>query len=224
MPPLTVVFDLDGTLIDTAPDLTAAVNFVLDGLGIRAVPTDLIRADISLGAAEMLRRALRHRGSVLAEAELERLYRDVYLPRYEATIAVGSRPFPGLEAQLVALKALDARLAVCTNKWEGMSRKLLAELAFDHHFDAVAGRDTFPVFKPHPDHLTGAIRMAGGDPRRAVMVGDSKTDIDTARAAGLPVVAVTFGYTDVPVGELGPDAVIDHYDELPAALRRLGAV
>ena len=102
-----------------------------------------------------------------------------------------------------------------------MSRLLLRDLRLLDRFVALAGRDTFPVCKPHPDHLTGAIRMAGGDPARAIMVGDSTTDIDTAKAAGVPVVAVTFGYTDIPVHEQSPDAVIDHYDELIPAIERI---
>ncbi len=118
-----------------------------------------------------------------------------------------------------------ARLAVCTNKRADMSRQLLRDLRLLDRFMALAGRDTFPVCKPHPDHLIGAIRMAGGDPARAIMIGDSSTDIDTAKAAGVPVVAVTFGYTDIPVHEQSPDAVIDHYDELiPAIERHPGAV
>lgn len=127
-----------------------------------------------------------------------------------------------MQSQLSAYGARGARLAVCTNKRETLSRKLLGELALDHHFAAICGRDTFPVFKPHPDHLFGTIRMAGGHPDRAVMIGDSNTDVLTAKAAGIPVIGVTFGYTDVPVTQLDCDAVISHYDELDAALAGLG--
>jgi len=110
---------------------------------------------------------------------------------------------------------------VCTNKREGMSRLLLETLGLAHRFAAIAGRDTFAVHKPHPDHLTGAIRFAGGDPALAVMIGDSDTDIKTARAAGVPVIGVPFGYTDVPIEDLGPDAVIAHYDHLATTIARV---
>jgi phosphoglycolate phosphatase len=135
----------------------------------------------------------------------------------------GSHAYPGLEDALTTLHMRGARLAVCTNKQASLSDQLLHDLRLRPRFAALAGRDTFPVCKPHPDHLIGAIRMAGGDPRRAIMVGDSKTDIDTAKAAGIPVVAVTFGYTDVHVRELAPDAVIEHYDELIPAIERIMA-
>jgi phosphoglycolate phosphatase len=126
-------------------------------------------------------------------------------------------------AALDRFKAAGAKLAVCTNKNEKMSRALLDALGMTRLFLAVAGRDTFAMFKPHPEHLLGTIRLAGGDASRAIMIGDSRVDIATAKAAGVPVVAVTFGYTDTPVRELSPDRVIDHYDELePAILALLG--
>ena len=220
---VTIAFDLDGTLVDTAPDLIGAVGHVLAALGREPVGADLVRADISRGAKEMLRTAVLATGPEIAEIELERLYRDVYLPRYEATIADLSRPFPGVVAALDRLAERGARLVVVTNKWEGLSRKLLGALGLSPRFGAIAGRDTFPVYKPHPDHLTGAVRAAGGDPRRALMIGDSDTDVATARAAAVPVVGVTFGYTSVPMHALAADATIDHFDELLPALDRLMA-
>jgi phosphoglycolate phosphatase len=218
---VTIAFDLDGTLVDTAPDLTAAVNHVLALEGLAPVDPSRLRNDISHGAAEMLARAFAIHGHPIARSEVGRLYETVYLPRYAETIAVGSRPFPGLVGVLDRLQAAGARLVVCTNKWEGLSRKLLEELGLAGRFGAIAGRDTFAVCKPHPDHFIGAVRAAGGDPARAVMVGDSDTDIRTARAAGVPVIAVSFGYTDVPVRELGPSVVIDHFDEFDGALDRV---
>lgn len=220
---VTIAFDLDGTLVDTAPDLTAAVNFVLAEQGIAAVDTGLIRADISHGAAEMLRTAFRIAGVAIAPDEVDRLYREVYLPRYEATIADTSRPFDGLVAALDELQGRGARLAVCTNKWEGLSRKLLAALELDSRFAAIAGRDTFAAFKPDPRHLIETVRLAGGDPARAVMIGDSDTDVTTARRAGVPVVGVTFGYTSTPMVDLGADATIEHYDALAPAIDRIMA-
>lgn len=214
----TIVFDLDGTLIDTAPDLARAVNHVLAGLGHPPVPAPSIRAEVSHGAKEMLRKAVKIAGATLTEADLDRLYQTELLTHYAGNIAVDSRPFPGLLAAVEALETAGARLAVCTNKWESLSRQLLSELGLAHRFSAIAGRDTFPVMKPHPDHLLGAIRLAGGDPSRAVMVGDSTTDVRAARAAGVPVIGVSFGYLDVPVADLGADRLIHHYDELLAAL------
>ena len=119
---------------------------------------------------------------------------------------------------LDSLAARGARFAVCTNKQEGLSRKLLDALDITSRFAALAGRDTFPVCKPHPDHLFGAIRLAGGDAKHAVMIGDSDVDIATAKAANIPIVAVNFGYTDVPVADLAPDAIIGHYRELEGVI------
>jgi phosphoglycolate phosphatase len=148
----------------------------------------------------------------------------MFLDYYARNIAVGSRPFEGTVAALNRFKNAGARLAVCTNKAEAMSRRLLDALNLSPLFSAIAGRDTFPVYKPHPDHLLGTIRLAGGDNARAVMVGDSRIDIATAKAAAVPVVAVSFGYTDTPVRELGPDEVIDHYEELEPAVAALLAL
>ena len=170
----------------------------------------------------MITKAFEHHGQrVLVDATGPHF--DQFLAYYTANIAATSHAFPGLEASLDTLAARGARLAVCTNKQAALSEQLLGDLRLRKRFAALAGRDTFPVYKPHPDHLIGVIRMAGGDPKRAIMVGDSKTDIDTAKAAGIPVVAVTFGYTDVHVRELSPDAVIEHYDELIPAIERLTA-
>jgi phosphoglycolate phosphatase len=218
---VTIAFDLDGTLVHTAPDLTAAVNFVLEAQGLPPVDTRRIEADISRGAAEMLASAFRLAGADVPPLEVDRLYRDLYLPRYEATIADTSRPFDGLVTALDELQAQGALLAVCTNKWEALSRKLLTALSLDGRFAAIAGRDTFTAFKPDPRHLIETVRLAGGDPARAVMIGDSDTDVTTARRAGLPVVGVTFGYTSTPMVDLAPDVVIEHYRELLPALRRV---
>ena len=214
---LTLVFDLDGTLVDTAPDLIRGINHILAGDGIEPVPSAVIRAEISFGSRRMLEKSLAHRKASRSTADVDRLLAS-FLAYYADNIAVESRPFPGLVAMLEDYRRAGVRLAVCTNKRELHSIELLRQLRIERLFAGIAGRDTFPVCKPHPDHLTGAVRLAGGDPARAVMVGDSDTDIKTARAAGVPVIAVSFGYTDVPVHQLGPDAVVDHYRQFPAAL------
>ena len=217
---LTLVFDLDGTLVDTAPDLILSTNEALKSLGAPLVPESAVRPWISFGARRMITEALlvaqHHASEAEVDAGLER-----FLAYYTENIALMSRPFPGTEAALDRFAAQGARLAVCTNKREALTYKLLDALKLTQRFAAIAGRDTFPVSKPNPEHLIGAIRMAGGDVRRAVMVGDSEVDIATAKAAGVPVVAVTFGYTSRPVAELDPEAMIDHYDKLDAAIARI---
>lgn len=217
---LTIVFDLDGTLVDTAPDLVAATNHILDGLGGAPLPEAAMRPWISFGARRMIVEAVAARGIVIDDAETDRRL-EIFLDHYTANIARLSRPFPGALAALDRFRAGGATLSVCTNKREKLSRLLLDQLGMSSRFHAIAGRDTFPVCKPDPGHLTGAITLAGGDIRRAVMVGDSAVDIATARSAGIPVVGVTFGYTDIPVTDLDPDAVIAQYHELDHAIRKI---
>lgn len=214
---LTLVFDLDGTLIDTAPDLIRATNHVLGQAGLPAVPGAEIRPYVSFGARRMIERGLELNGIIRPAADVDGLF-EQFIAFYAGNIAAESQPYPSLRRTLDELVCAGATLAVCTNKREDLSRQLLSELGMTQHFAAICGRDTFPVCKPHPDHLTGTIGKAGGDPRNAVMVGDSNTDVSTANAAGIPVIGVTFGYTDVPMRQLNADAVIDHYDEFPAAL------
>lgn len=220
MQDLTIAFDLDGTLVETAPDLVHATNHALSLCRLEPVDAEEIRPFISFGARAMIKKGLEVHGHDVPADEFETLF-SRFLAYYADNIAVGSHAFPGLEECLERLSRAGARLAVCTNKQEALSRKLLDALGLSKRFAALAGRDTFPVCKPHPDHLRGAIRLAGGDPQRAVMVGDSDVDIATAKAAGIPIIAVTFGYTDVPVRDLAPNAIIDHYRDLDAALERV---
>ncbi len=220
MQDLTVAFDLDGTLVETAPDLIAATNHVMANAGLDVVPAEVLRPAISFGAVAMIAKGFAHHGQSVG-VDASGPHFKQFIAYYTANIAATSHAFPGLETSLDSLSAQGARLAVCTNKQAALSDQLLGDLRLRSRFAALAGRDTFPVCKPHPDHLIGAIRMAGGDPKRAIMVGDSRTDIDTAKAAGIPVIAVTFGYTDVHVRELAPDAIIEHYDELIPTIERL---
>jgi phosphoglycolate phosphatase len=219
----TIVFDLDGTIVDTAPDLTAATNHVLGLVGLAPVTVAELHPFIGHGSKAMIEAGLRFRGGSVAEGEALRLH-EAFLAYYAANIAVGSRPYAGVPELLDALAAGGARLAVCTNKYEGLSRELLAALALAPRFGAIAGRDTFAVCKPDAGHLTGTIEMAGGRRERAVMVGDSATDFATAQAARVPAIGVTFGYTPRPVRELAPEmgvaAVIDHFGEFMPALDR----
>jgi phosphoglycolate phosphatase len=221
----TIIFDLDGTLVDTAPDLIATLNVILSREGVPAVPEDEARILIGHGARRMLERGLERAGVALAdlagatpeETGMDRLFRD-FIAYYTDHLADRSRPYPGVEAALDALAGRGCTFAVCTNKLEGLSVRLLTRLGLAGRFAAICGQDTFPVRKPHPEALLLTLHRAGGSLDRAVMVGDSVTDIATAKAASMPVVAVDFGYTDVPVQDLGPDRVISHYSHLPDAV------
>lgn len=216
----TIVFDLDGTIVDTAPDLLSATNHALGLVGLAPVTIEELHPFIGRGSKAMIEAGLGFRGTSVSTDESRRLH-DAFLAYYADHVAVGSRPFEGVPEMLDQLRAAGARLAVCTNKYEALSRLLLVELRLAGRFEAIAGRDTFAVYKPDPGHLTGTIAMVGGRVDRAVMVGDSEVDIATAAAASIPSIAVTFGYTLRPVRELGAGAVIDHYREFPAALEKV---
>src|SRR3954451_7135885 len=219
LPPIAV-FDLDGTLADTAPDLIATLNRIMDREGLPRVRLEDARELIGAGARAMVSRGFELAGLELTPQRLEDLFQD-FLAIYAEHLCEGSRLYPHVEMALDELEARGFTLAVCTNKAFGHSVRLLGALGVASRFAAICGRDSFPFFKPDPRHLTLTIEQANGDPARAVMVGDSRTDVATAKAAGIPVVAVTFGYTDVPVRDLDPDAVIDGFDELTAAIGRL---
>jgi len=223
MPAPTIVFDLDGTLIDTAPDLIDTLNAILARHDIAPIAVVEARTMIGAGVKPLLQRALASKGKQLPPEEIDRLFAE-YLEIYAAHIADRSRPFPGVERALDSLTAQGCRLAVCTNKLEWLSVKLLKELRLAPRFAAICGQDTFTMRKPDPDMLRLTIARAGGDTGHAVMVGDSMTDVATARAAGVPVIAVDFGYTETPPSELGADRLISHFAELPAAVMELVSV
>jgi phosphoglycolate phosphatase len=206
----TIVFDLDGTLVDTAPDLTNALNDVLTRRGHAPVTAASIRSSVAFGARAMIEEGLRR---AAASDDVDQMLAE-FLTHYEANIAAESAPFPGAVAALETLAAAGAKLAVCTNKREDLTLKLLEALALNDYFDAIAGRNTFAVAKPHPDHLTGVITRAGGNRAKAVMVGDSEVDMATAKAARVKAILVSFGYAADPLEALCPDVVIDHFDEL----------
>jgi phosphoglycolate phosphatase len=216
------VFDLDGTLADTAPDLAATLNAILEGEGLPAVPLAEARGMIGHGARVMIERGIEAAGREVTPDRLDELYRR-FLVHYADHLCIETALYPGVVEALDGLEAQGFRFAVCTNKVEAHSVKLLEALGIAHRFAAICGRDTFPYVKPDPRHLTLTIKKAGGLKSEAVMVGDSRTDIVAAQAAGVPVVAVPFGYTDVPVESLNPDRVIEHFDELPEAVARVMA-
>jgi phosphoglycolate phosphatase len=219
---LTIVFDLDGTLVDTAPDLIATLNLILTREGLPQMPYDAARRLIGGGARGMIERALRAEARQCSKAEIDRMF-GAFIEHYAAHIADASRPFPQLEASLDRLAAKGRRLAVCTNKFEWLSVRLLDTLGLARHFAAICGQDTFGVMKPDPKILLETILRAGGNPADAIMVGDSGTDVRTARAARVPVIAVDFGYSEVPIETLGPDRLIGSYADLGTAVDALEA-
>ncbi len=226
MPPAPaplVVFDLDGTLVDTAPDLISALNYVLEREGLPALPLASARNMIGAGARKLLERGLEAEGRIVGPEEMNRLTAD-FIDYYGENIAVASRPFEGLDMALDALAERGCQFAVCTNKLEWLSKRLLDQLGLSSRFAAICGADTFGVAKPDPAILRQTIARAGGDIGAAIMVGDAGTDVGAARRAGVPVIGCTFGYTDVPIAELNPDQLIDHMRDLPAAVEALRPV
>jgi phosphoglycolate phosphatase len=215
-----VVFDLDGTLVDTAPDIINALNYVLGREGLPAVPVHSARKAIGAGARRLIERGLELEGRSMGPDDITRLTHD-FIDHYAAHIADASRPFEGLEAALDDLSARGYRFAVCTNKLERLSKLLLDRLGLSSRFSAICGADTFGVSKPDPVILKQTIARAGGHLSAAIMVGDAGPDIGVARRAGIPVIGVEFGYTEVPIAELKPDRLIGHMRELPKAVENL---
>ncbi len=220
LPAPILVFDLDGTLVDTAPDLAGTLNAILTQDGFAPVHYDEARLMIGGGAGSMLKRALRKQGADVPTDKFDGMFK-AFVDHYAAHIADASQPFPGLVAALDDLAADGFIFAVCTNKFEWLSRRLLDALDLTRRFAFICGQGTFRMMKPDPEVLRLTVARAGGDIAGAVMIGDSATDIDTARAAGIPVIAVDFGYTEIPVAELQPDAVISRFEALPAAIGAL---
>ena len=221
--PLTdavIAFDLDGTVVDTAPDLIAALNAMLAEEGLPPAPVDSARRLVGHGA-----RALLKRGFELAQRpwDLEREHAMVerFVAVYRDRIVRESRPFPGLLEALDRMQARGARFVICTNKRTDLSVALLDGLGLTRRFEAVIGPDLAPAAKPDGRHLLTAVAAARGDPTRAVMVGDSEADLGAARNAGVPCVLVSFGYCASPVADLGADALIDDLGELPDVAERL---
>ena len=218
-PPL-VIFDLDGTLADTAGDLMGALNAVLVEDGIAPLPVDQARSLLGAGGRALIQRGYAVSGRSLDPARLEVLF-VAFLAHYEAHIADHTALFPGVIEAMDLLQQEGFIFAICTNKLEKTSLMLLKVLQVEARFQAICGQDTFAFCKPDARTLPAVIAAAGGDPARVVMIGDSITDIAAAQNAGIPVIAVDFGYTDKPVSELGPDRVISDFAALPQAVREL---
>jgi phosphoglycolate phosphatase len=221
MPPRpTIAFDLDGTLVDSAPDLLDTLNLVLREAGFGPIAADDARGMFGGGARVMIERGLSFHGVKPSESDMNRM-QGRFLEYYEEHLSDRSQAFPGAAETLGALAARKALLIVVTNKFERFGTKLLAALGLADHFAVVAGPDTFGVRKPDPAHLLRAVERAGGDAATTVMVGDSVVDVATARAARVPVIAVSFGYRNVEADALGADVLVDRLDQVPAAVDAL---
>ncbi len=212
----TIVYDLDGTLADTAEDLVATLNWLLAREGRAPLKVENAGSLVGAGARALITRGFAASGKSLKPEKLEALFVD-YLSYYSAHIMERSRLYPGVDKALAAFEHAGWRQAVCTNKTESLAKLLITKLGIAGRFAFVCGQDTFGVGKPDAKPLLETIAASGGARERAIMVGDSDTDIKTARAANVPVIAVDFGYADVPVEELGPDRVVSHFDELMQA-------
>ena len=208
----TVIFDLDGTLVDTAPDLMHATNAVLSAHGRRTVSLPELREMVGHGARRLIDKGFRLTGEPVNDEKLEVLFQD-FLDHYSANIAVDSKLYPGVLDLIEACAAQGVKIAICTNKLEALSVRLIEKLDLSHHFACIIGPDTVGIAKPDPAPFRAAVTGAGGTVERSIMIGDSATDINTAKAAGVPAIGVTFGYTDQHVSTFKPEHVIDHYDE-----------
>lgn len=216
----TIVFDLDGTLVDTAPDLVRALNETMDLEGLPRARLETVRQLVGQGARALIERASALHGVTFSADRLDELTRE-FVAFYSADIARESAPFPGVTEAMDALAALGAKFAVCTNKRTALSLQLLETLGLAQRFSAIVGADAVAERKPHADHYRAAVTRAGGLVRRSLMVGDTMADVASARAAGAPSVVVSFGYCDIGAEKLGADALIDRFSELAPVSRRL---
>ncbi|WP_395671066.1 HAD-IA family hydrolase [Phenylobacterium sp.] len=212
----TIAFDLDGTLVESAPDLVGTLNWLLAAEGLAPLPYADARQFIGKGARWLIERGFAEAGAAPPGDRMPLLF-ERFIAHYHAHIADESHPYPGMVEALETLRAHGARLCVCTNKLTGLSLSLLDALDLTRLFDSVTGADAAPAPKPDRRHLEAAVAAAGGDIARTIMVGDAAPDAGAARAAGAGLILVSFGYTEIPAHELGPDILIDHYDALPAA-------
>lgn len=212
-----VVFDLDGTMIDTAPDLIESLNHTIAARDLEPVTFDDLTHLVGQGARVMIRRAFDLRGQPLEDAEVDPLF-DRFIDHYKAHMPGASRAFPGLETCLDRLESAGFRLAVCTNKSAQLAAPLLQKLGLADRLAAITGGDTFAFRKPDGRHLLETIALAGGTAAKSILVGDSVNDIQAAKNAGVASLGVTFGYSDVPIADLNPTRIISHFDELTAEL------
>lgn len=213
----TVAFDLDGTLVETAPDLIGTLNRMLDARVIRQMPVASAQHLVGHGALALLRHGFQEAGAPWDEADAPALLEE-FLADYIQHIADFSRPYDGVIGTLERLAARGAILCVATNKRTDLSVALIAALDMTHHFAVICGPDLVSARKPDGAHVREAVSMSGGDPARAIMIGDGAPDVQAARSAGVPSVVVSFGYTPIPARDLGGDVLVDHFDQVEAAI------
>lgn len=215
--PFYVLFDLDGTLVDSAPDLTGALNFTLASLDLPEVEEDSVRDMVGFGARRLIEQGVEAAGVDLNDDEIEAAL-QTFLDYYAEHIVDRTRPFPGTRKALETLRREGAVMAVCTNKPQALSEAVLQRLKLRHFFGAIVGADKAPERKPHKAHAEATMAAIKANPDQCIFVGDSATDVGAAHNAGLPVVAVSFGYSTTPVAELGADDVVDNMMDLPGAI------
>jgi phosphoglycolate phosphatase len=216
----TIIIDLDGTLVDSAPDLADALDELLQERGLEKIGLDGTRKLIGHGISNLVRKALALRGQELSKLSLEAAtarFQIHYAKRLPAKAVV----YPGVVNALHVFKANNWRLVVCTNKLESFSRKILEGLGLASFFDVIAGPDTYGVAKPDPQHLLRTLPVARAADYKAIMIGDSEVDVETAHAAGIPVIAVTYGYSKTPLANLKPQALTDRFSEVPNLVKQL---
>jgi len=216
----TIAFDLDGTLVDSAPDLVGTLNYLLALENIAPLPLAEARTLIGGGARRLIERGFSAQGLTLDPPKMEALF-ERFIDHYQSHSTELTRPYPGVVEALTHLKSQEAKLVVCTNKMTRLANPILEGLNLAGFFDAVVGADSAPAPKPDARHLITAVDLAGGDMRRTIMVGDAGPDAGVARASSVPLILVSFGYCEGPVAHLEPDVLIDHYDDLAAACARL---
>jgi phosphoglycolate phosphatase len=219
---VAISFDLDGTLVDTAPDLVRSTNVVMDAAGLARISLSSVRGMVGQGARALIIKAAAAGGVTFGEDDLNSRVAH-FLEIYQAGLTELSLPFDGVDETLGVLGDQGAILSVCTNKPPHLANPVLQAFGLDRHFKAIVGNGQAGVNKPDARHLTYTINACGGDLSRALMVGDSITDVQAARNAGIPVVLVSFGYTIEKASTLGADAIFDHYHELPELAARMMA-
>jgi phosphoglycolate phosphatase len=218
-----LIFDLDGTLVDTLPDLADGLNMLLAEEGAAPLSADQVRTMVGDGVAVLVERGFQAAATWPEDSAERRRLIARFLDLYEPRAARRSRPFPGVPDTLSRLVESGSRLAICTNKPEAATHTLLRELDLSRFFSAIVGGDTTPRKKPDPLTILTALQALDANPEQAVMIGDSSNDVAVARAISIPVVVVTFGYTRIPPAELGADALISDFAELPEALLRVSS-
>lgn len=219
--PEAIVFDFDGTLIDSAPDIAAALNLVLEMKGHRPLPVDEVRFMIGAGVQKLIERGFRARGVELDADNLDDELVDAFLVYYNAHGADLTKLFPGAYSLLENLSKTSVKVGLCTNKPTEATREILASFQVEDYFDSVVGGTSGFPKKPDPAGLWACLDEMGVKPHRALYVGDSLTDVKLARNGGLPVVVMSYGYETMPREQLGADLVIDHFDELMTAIETL---